>query len=449
MLAARKAAFSVTRQPLTIRWASTEATRDKYKILVLGGGSAGLSVAQQVYNRFESAGKKLNNADIAIVDAAEYHHYQPGWTLVGSGLKQKTSLRQPLAELIPSHIAHVSESVKSFNPTGNSITTDSGRTVSYDALIVATGLQINFDQIEGLPAALADPASGVSTIYSYDTCDKVWNDIDALRSGRAIFTQPAGVIKCAGAPQKTMWMAWDRYRKTERGDKIDVDFITGMPTMFSVKKYSDALNALRVQRGVGGKFGHNLVSIDAANRRATFKNVADNSTVTEDYSFLHVTPPMGPLNVLKGTAIADSTGWVDVDKSTLQHVKPEFANVFALGDASSLPTSKTAAAAISQAPVLTENLFHFLDSGKVGTAVYTGYTSCPLLTGYGELMLAEFKYGLEPEETFAKYLGDQATPRRLFYHLKKDLFPYAYFNYHVKGKWFGPNGLVRPTFAEP
>ncbi|KAI9459472.1 FAD/NAD-P-binding domain-containing protein [Lactarius psammicola] len=401
---------------------STEApTKNRFRIVVLGGGSGGLSVAQQLYNRFKAAGKPLQVGDIAIVDAAEYHNYQV--TLVGAGLKRKSALRRPLAELIPPHIAHIAENV-------------------------------NFGAIEGLPKALADPSSGVSSIYSYQTCDKVWEDIDALRAGRAIFTQPQGVIKCAGAPQKIMWMAWDRYRTTNRGDQIKVDFFTGMPTMFAVKKYSDALEALRVERGVGGFFGRNLVSVDSANRKAVFKNVADGTESKEDYTLLHVTPPMGPLDVLKGSSIADAAGWVDVDKGTLQHVKPEYSNIFALGDASSLPTSKTAAAITKQAPVLTENLFHLMDSGKIGPAVYDGYTSCPadsevtgqLLTSYGELLLAEFKYGLIPAESFANSIGDQVTPRRAFYYLKKDFFPWVYFNYYVKGKWFGPSGLARPKY---
>ena len=191
-----------------------------------------------------------------------------------------------------------------------------------------------------------------------------------------------------------MWMAWDRYRTSGRGDQIKVDFFSGMPTMFSVKKYSDVLEALRVERGVGGFFGRNLVSVDAANRKAVFKNVADGTESKEDYTLLHVTPPMGPLAVLKGSPIVDAAGWVDVDKATLQHVKPEYSNIFSLGDASSLPTSKTAAAITKQAPVLTENLFHLIDSGKIGPAVYDGYTSCPV-----RLSLIEFGCRMETDST--------------------------------------------------
>jgi NADPH-dependent 2,4-dienoyl-CoA reductase/sulfur reductase-like enzyme len=174
-----------------------------------------------------------------------------------------------------------------------------------------------------------------------------------------------------------MWMAWDRFKKTGRGENVTVDFFTGMPTMFSVKKYSDALEALRIRRGVGGHFQHNLIAIDSANRKAKFQT--GEGPVDVDYTLLHVTPPMGPLDVLKGSPISDAAGWVEVDKATLRHVKPEFGNVWALGDCSSLPTSKTAAAITAQAPVLAENLFSVMDNGELNkNAHYDGYTSCPV-----------------------------------------------------------------------
>lgn len=427
-----------------LRFASSAAEKDKYKVVVVGGGAGGLTVAHQIYDRFKAAGKPLNEGDVVIVDGADYHYYQPGWTLVGAGLLRKEDTRKTLAEQIPDHLAHIKDYVKSFQPESNSITTHSGRKISYDSLVVAPGLQINWNGIDGLPKALADPKSGVSSIYSYDTADKVWRDIEALRSGKAVFTQPSSVIKCGGAPQKIMWMAWDRYQKTGRGDQIKVDFYTGTPAMFAVKKYSDALNQMRIERGVGGFFQHNLVKIDADNRKAVFKNAADNSDVTVDYTLLHVTPPMGPMDFIKGSPIADEAGWVAVDPGTLQSTK--FSNVWSLGDGSSAPTSKTAAAITSEAPVLVENLFSVMDTGKVSDFRYDGYTSCPLLTGYGELLLAEFKYGAQPKESFAHlpFIGDQSKPNRLFYHFKKDLFPWVYWNAMIKGNWFGPSGFIRP-----
>lgn len=181
----------------------------------------------------------------------------------------------------------------------------------------------------------------------------------------------------ASAPQKIMWMAWDRFQKTGRGDQVSVDFYTGTPGMFGVKKYSDALEELRIQRGVGGFFSHNLVAVDAGNHKATFKK-GDGSTVTVDYTLLHVSPPMGPLDVVKNSPLADEAGWVSVDQGTLRHTNPEYGNVWALGDCSSLPTSKTAAAITAQAPILTENLFSVVTTGKDLGAQYDGYTSCPV-----------------------------------------------------------------------
>jgi NADPH-dependent 2,4-dienoyl-CoA reductase/sulfur reductase-like enzyme len=384
-------------------------------------------VANQIYRKFAAAGQALNEGDIAVLDAADYHHYQVNIfyshcalaysscarsldgehmfykesvealtsrrTLVGSGLKSKEELCRPMSSVIASHLAHIPENVKSFSPDASSVTTTSGRQVSYDTLVVAAGLRSNFDAIPGLSEGLADASSGVSSIYSYNTCDKVWNDIESLRSGRAIFTQPAGIVKCAGgtcqagvflraalfrfctAPQKIMWMAWDRYRQTGRGDTVKLDFMTGMPTMFSVKRYSEALERLRIERGVGGHFQHNLVSIDVGTRKATFKK-PDGESVTREYDLLHVVPPMGPWEFVKSSPLADSAGWVDVDQATLQHKK--YTNVWAIGDCSNLPTSKTAAAITAQAPVLTENLFSVMTTGKLSAATYDGYTSCPV-----------------------------------------------------------------------
>ncbi|KIY50900.1 FAD/NAD(P)-binding domain-containing protein [Fistulina hepatica ATCC 64428] len=420
------------------------ASKDKFKVLVIGAGSGGLSVANQIYNRFKLAGKALNDGDVAVMDAATEHYYQPGWTLVGSGLKTAQETVRPMASLIPRHIAHIQENVKAFTPTESFVTTTSGSKVSYDALVVATGLQINWGGIKGLPEALADPRSGVASIYSYNTAPQVWSNIESFRSGKALFTQPVGVVKCAGAPQKIMWMAWDRFRRTKRLDNATIDFYTGLPAMFSVKKYSDALDQLRKERDIGGYFQHNLIAIDAAKHVATFQK-ADGSIVDTEYTILHATPPMGPLSVMKGQPITDEAGWVTVDQDTLRHVNPAYGNIFALGDCSSLPTSKTIAAITAQAPVLTENLFSVMTTGNVAPgAVYDGYTSCPLLTGYGELMLAEFKYAGIPKETFS--FLDQAKSHRLFYHLKKDFFPAVYWRYMVQGQWFGAKGIFRPSF---
>ncbi|KAL7411478.1 FAD/NAD-P-binding domain-containing protein [Mrakia frigida] len=432
---------------MSIRAASrlfaTAASSNHHKVLVVGAGPAGLSVANMLYNKFADSGKTLADGDIALIDGSEWHNYQPGWTLVGAGLKKKEDLRRTVASLVPSHLTLHPQHASTFSPSTNSVTLSSGSTLTYDYLVMCPGLQINFGAIKGLEEALkaGTRQSQVGTIYSYDGCDQVWDAVNGFQGKKAIFTQPKGIIKCAGAPQKAMWMS--RHKWAQQDKKVDVEFVSGMPSMFSVPKYSKALAALAEERNVKTSLDHDLVSLSHTDRKATFKTGAG-ETVVKDFDFLHVVPPQGPLDIVKNSPISDASGYVPVSASTLQHT--EFPNVFAIGDASSLPTSKTAAAVTGQTPVLVHNLHQLMESGRVGHAAYDGYTSCPLLTGYGELMLAEFKYGLVPQETFAKFGFDQAKPNRAFYHLTKDLFPFVYFEFMTKGRWYGKDAIFPPKF---
>ncbi|KAL2126524.1 hypothetical protein VTI74DRAFT_757 [Chaetomium olivicolor] len=409
-----------------------------HKVVVVGGGSAGLTISHQLLRSGQFAPE-----DIAIVDPAEWHHYQPGWTLVGGGLKDKDSLKRPLASLVDPKLKLYNTSLATFSPEDNTVTLATGTKLTYDQLVVAPGIKVDLSSIKGLPEAVANPDSNVSCIYTYDTCDKTFKTVQRLRGGQAIFTQPTGVVKCAGAPQKIMWLALDHWKKaglyqpgSPDSSPVRIAFATGLGMMFGVPKYSAALEKLRQERGVEGLFQHDLVEVDGNN--AVFAK-PDGEKVTRRFDLMHVVPKMGAHAFVKESPLANEAGFVDVDDATLRHKK--FSNVWSAGDASSLPTSKTAAAITAQAPVLVRNLLTTMNGGEVKPA-YDGYTSCPLLTEYGKVMLAEFKYGGVPQETFGKLGMDQATPRRAFYHLKKDFFPWVYYKSMVKGTWGGPKGWI-------
>jgi NADPH-dependent 2,4-dienoyl-CoA reductase/sulfur reductase-like enzyme len=412
-----------------------------HKILVIGGGPAGLSISHQLLR----SGKFAEN-DIAVIDPAASHDYQPGWTLVGGGLKTREELRRPMSKLLDPKIKLYDEAVSRFSPKDNHVTLLNGDKVNYDQLVVAPGININYRSIKGLPEALADPDAPVCSTYGYDTCNKVFPAIDKLPSGSAIFTQPLGVIKCAGAPQKIMWLALDHWKQKKlylpndpSGSAVNIAFATGLPTMFGVPKYSIKLEELRKERSVEGLFQHDLIAIEG--NTAIFARPDGKKEVKRHFDFLHVVPKMSAHAFVKDSELADKQGFVDVNPDTLQHSK--FSNVWSAGDASSLPTSRTAAAITSQAPILVRNLLHSLE-GKAFEESYDGYTSCPLLTEYGKVMLAEFKYGGVPKETFGNLLGiDQAIPRRAFYHMKQTFFPWIYYKSLVKGTWAGPNGFLR------
>ncbi|EIW65660.1 hypothetical protein TREMEDRAFT_70514 [Tremella mesenterica DSM 1558] len=426
--------------PSLVRHASTSAVT-KPKVLVIGGGMSRLPTS------FKAEGQSLSPGDVTIVDSNKYHDYQPGWTVVGSGLAQKTSFRRSLSALLPAHIGHIDQQATAFEPTANRVVLADGSKVEYDYLVVAAGLAINYDKIKNLTEALKDPlTSKISTIYSYETVDKTWELIKSFDGkGEAVFTQPFGPVKCAGAPQKIAYMA-DAYWKTTPSVPHS-RFITGMPTMFAVPHYSKILDRLRQEKGIAAEFNTNLVEVRPESKTAVFEILAGEKKgekVEKEFGMLHVVPPMGPLGWIKKSPLADSVGWVDVDQGSLQHKK--YPNVFSLGDASSLPTSKTAAAITAQAPVLTHNLVTLMKTGQVGKAIYDGYTSCPLFISRGELLLAEFKYGLERKETFGRFI-DQSVPNRAFYHLTKDIIPHFYFSRMTKGEWYGPRGLFPPQFS--
>lgn len=411
-----------------------------HRVTVVGGGTAGLAISHQLLR----SGKFAKN-DIAIIDPSKNHDYQPGWTLVGGGLKNKQELRRPLDELLDPKLRFYNERVSTFSPAENLVTLGDGCKISYEHLVVVPGIKINYESIEGLPEALSNPESLVSSIYGYDTCDKVFNTIQKLRNGTAVFTQPSGVIKCAGAPQKAMWLALDYWKRAglynpfdASKSSIQISFATGLPTMFGVPKYSAKLDELRRQKGVEGLFHHDLVAIRG--NTAVF-SCPEGKEMKKKFDLLHAVPKMGPHPFVKESPLANDAGFVDVDEGSMRHKK--HLNVWSAGDASSLPTSKTAAAITSEAPILVGNILLAID-GKQPRAIYDGYTSCPLLTEYGKVLLAEFKYGAKPKETFGRLLGiDQAIPRRAFYHLKKDFFPWVYYKSLVKGTWAGPQGWIR------
>ncbi|KZZ88170.1 sulfide quinone-reductase [Moelleriella libera RCEF 2490] len=411
-----------------------------HKVVVIGAGTAGLAISHQLLRS-----DKFAPSDIAVVDPATWHHYQPGWTLVGGGLKDKEDLRRRTEDLIDPKLTLYPTSVVSVSPKDNLVSLSDGNKVHYEQLIVAPGLTLDLGSIAGLKEALYDRQSPVSSIYNYDTCDKAFRTVETLTKGTALFTQPAGVIKCAGAPQKIMWLALDYWKRAGlyspeklRNSPISIDFATGLGGMFAVPKYAAKLEQLRKDRGVGGLFQHDLVAINGD--KAIFSRPDSPEKVIRQFDLLHVTPKMGPPQFIRESAIGNEAGYVAVNEHTLQH--QEFSNIWSAGDASSLPTSKTAAAVTSEAPVLVRNLLRALE-GKEPDALYDGYTSCPLLTEYGKVLLAEFKYGGEPKETFDDWLGiDQVEPRRAFYHLKKDFFPWVYFNSMVKGRWGGPKGWI-------
>lgn len=394
-----------------------------YQVVIVGGGSAGLSVAASLRNKPEPP-------EVAIIDPAEKHYYQPLWTLIGAGVFPKEESERNEADFIPPGTTWIKEFVESFNPDANSISLKNGDTVTYDYLVVAAGIQIDWGKIKGLKESLGKAGTGVCSNYSYDSVEATFDNIKSLKKGTALFTYPSTPIKCGGAPMKINFLAADYWRKNHVLNNIDVKFVKAGSGIFSVPKYAASLNKVVDRYGIDCVWDHDLTELRPDSKEAVFKNMKTGEDDVMKYDMIHVTPPMSAPDFIKNSPLAAASGWVEVDKFTTQHVR--YANVFALGDCSSLPTSKTGAAIRKQAPVTVANLMAVMNNQEP-EAQYDGYTSCPLVTGYGSLILAEFDYDGQPKESFP---FDQGEERYSMYALKAYALPKMYWHGMLKGREF-------------
>lgn len=389
------------------------------QVLIVGGGTGGISVAARLRNLPKPP-------EVTIIEPSDRHYYQPLWTLVGAGVFSKEITERPQADYIPDGATWIKDAVATFDPEKNSVKTSGGDTVIYDHLVVAPGIQLDWGKIKGLEGNLGK--GGIVSNYRYDLVDTTWEALRNFKGGNAIFTFPSTPVKCAGAPQKIMYLADDWLRKTGVRDKSKVIWASASPGIFGVKKYARALSKVVERKKIETHYRHDLVEVRASAKEAVFKNLDSGAEVVMKYDLLHVAPPQSAPDFIKKSPLANAAGWIDVHKHTLQHVK--YPNVFALGDASSLPTSRTGAAIRKQAPVLVENLAAYRE-GRALTASYDGYASCPLVTGYGKLIMAEFDYDGNPAESFP---FDQAQERYSMYALKAYGLPEMYWNGMLRGR---------------
>lgn len=392
---------------------------NEHQIIIVGGGTAGITVAA----RLKNADPDL---DIAIIEPSEKHYYQPLWTLVGGGMFKPEESGRDEKDLIPYGVHWIKNRVASFSPGENRVTTMDGETIGYQYLIVAPGIQVNWDQVKGLKDSVGK--NGVCSNYSIDTVASTWKFIRELKRGVALFTQPAGAVKCGGAPQKICYLAEDHFCRSGVRDAIEVIFTLAGPRLFAVDAYREVLEKVAERKRIEPRFRHDLIEVRAKSKEAIYRHLDTQEEIIIKYDMIHVTPPMSAPDFVAQSELAGEGGWVDVDKHTLRHTR--FANVYGIGDASSLPTSKTGAAIRKQAPVLVANLLAAMRQ-QPAVASYDGYTSCPVITGYDSLVLAEFDYSGKPAETFP---FSQAKERFSMYLLKKFGLPALYWHGMLRGR---------------
>ncbi len=396
-----------------------------HDIVIVGGGAAGAAVAASLLAR-------KRDLDIAVIDPADTHYYQPGWTMVGGGIFEPQSTAKQMGAVLPRHVTWIKAAVAGFDPDNNAVVIEGCRVIRYNHLVVCPGIKLNWNGIEGLAETLG--RNGVTSNYRYDLAPYTWELVRSLRSGRALFTQPPMPIKCAGAPQKAMYLSADHWRRTGRLSNIEIGFYNAGAVLFGVADYVPALMEYVKRYDVALNFNHTLTAIDGPQRKAYFRKALGegwSETIEVGFDMIHVCPPQTAPDFVRESPIADASGWIDVDQTTLRHKR--FPNIFGLGDAASTPNAKTAAAARKQAPVVAENLL--FDKGlRPAQCGYDGYGSCPLTVERGKIVLAEFTYGGKVAPSFPSFLIDGTRPSRAAWILKERILPPIYWKAMLKGR---------------
>lgn len=415
-----------------------------FEVLIIGGGTAGIMTAAQLREKDKSI-------DIGIIEPSAHHWYQAAWTLVGAGTFDYKKTRRNEKDLIPSGVKWIQDYATQFKPEANEVLTKNNGSLTYDYLIVAPGIQYDLDGIKGLRDALETP----SVVSNYIDPEKTWKAIQSLRKGNAIFTQPTTPIKCGGAPQKIAYLAADFYKKKGRQD-VNVVFATPGSVIFGVKEFAGTLMQVIERYGIYLKTYYAPHEINSKDKTITFhhtqvgengcvinqdpklqESIVGESFVTMPYDVLHLAPPQKAPDFVSNSPLAykegPNKGWMNVDIHTLQH--KDYPNVFGLGDVAALPTAKTGAAVRKQAPVVTENILNMRQHQQLGNNKYSGYSSCPLVTGYGKMVLAEFKYdNVRDSDPLISSLIDTTKEQYSMWLLKKHGLPFLYWNRMMKGK---------------
>ena len=411
--------------------------RTHFEVLIIGAGTAGIMVAAQL--------KKKKVGSIGIIDPAKTHYYQPAWTLVGAGTYDYKKTARPMKDLIPKGVEWIQKAVSNLDPKKNSLQTSDQQSLTYDYLVVAPGLTYDLSLVEGLEESLD---TGV-VCSNYTDPEHTWKVIQNFKGGTALFTQPTTPIKCGGAPQKIMYLAENHFKKSGVKKNSSIVFATSGGVIFGVKQIAETLMNVVNRKDIHLRFGHQLKKIDSKKKIAWYalgeneslynqkelKIEKDGDLIGIHFDMLHTAPPSVAPKFIQDSPLANESKWMAVDHKSMQSTS--FPNVFGLGDVAALPTAKTGAAIRKQVPIVVDNLVKLIKENTLGTMAYNGYSSCPLVTDYGKMVLAEFDYdnNFTPDPKLKNMLiKDSSKEHWRLWMLKKYILPYLYWNKMMKGE---------------
>lgn len=406
------------------------ASNAKGKIVIIGGGAAGLSMAARLK-------RWISDPDITLIDPSDRQYYQPGFTLIASGVYTPDEVWKKQEDCIPSGVKWVKDAVAAVDPVKNEVTTKANGKISYDFLVLTPGLQINWEKVEGITQASLGEGNA-HCIYDFDGAQKTWKAMQEFvqKGGKGIYTDTYTKHKCGGAPKKICLLTEHQSRKQNRREAVDLNFYTASKQLYNVPFFTPRLLEIYEERNIPINLNTRVKGVDTATKQVHFERrekVGDQTIVTpfvEDYDFLHFTPPMSAPDFVREAGLGWTEGdlaadaWVMADKETLIH--KTYPNIISLGDAAGIPTSKTSAAIRMQVPIAAKNLISIME-GKEPTEIYDGYAACPIITDYGHVLLCEFDYNKKEKISFPFNLIDTSKEQWAAWLLKVYVLKPMYF----------------------
>lgn len=414
------------------------SSKAKGKIVIIGGGAAGISMAARLKSW-------LDKPDITLIDPSDRQFYQPGFTLIASGVYQPDDVWRKQEDCIPNDIKWIKDSVAAVDPVWNQVTTKNNGKIAYDFLVLTPGIQINWEKVEGITQATLGQGNAHS-IYDFEGAQKTWKAIQEFSKtgGRGIYTDTYTKHKCGGAPKKICLLTEHYTRKQGTRETVDLNFYTASKELYDVPFFTPRLLEIYKERNIPINLNVRVKGVDTAAKQVHFEKietVGDQKVYTpfvEDYDFLHFTPPMSAPDFVREAGLGWTEGklaadaWVMVDKETLVH--KTYPNIVSLGDVAGIPTSKTSAAIRKQVPIAAKNLISLME-GKEPAEKYDGYAACPIVTDYGHVLLCEFNYKKEAQNSFPFTLLDTSKEQWAAWLLMKVYFLKPMYFYGMLNGW--------------
>lgn len=345
------------------------------EVVILGGGVGGTIVANLVAK--QSSGK----AHVTVVDATGIHVYQPGFLYVAIGQEQPSALQRAETHLLRHDVSLVVDRAIRVDPVARKVQLESGRTLPYDQLVLATGSRTLMDEVPG--------AKDAHDFYTMDGAVRLFEALEGFEGGSIVIGVAGIPYKCPPAPVEFVFLLDDYLRARGIRDKTAIKLLSPLNRAFTIEATSKLVQPILAERGIELTGFFNVESVDPV-----AKTVSSLEGETVAYDLLVLVPPHRGQKVIEDSGLGDERGWVPVDKNTLKHTK--FDQVWAIGDTTNIPISKSGSVAHYEATIVAAQILAEVKGEAPPAHVYDGKVTCFLETGHGQATTINFDYDHPP-----------------------------------------------------